>query len=92
LVPAFDGGDDLVWIGGPGEGFGVFVGFRDEAVDGGLEVDEGVEDTALEAPLGEFGEETLDSIEPRARCRREVKGEAFMAVRMRPVCPTLRIF
>ena len=61
-MPTFDGGDDLVWIGGPGEGFGVFVGFRDEAVDGGLEIDEGVEGTALEAPLGEFGEETLDSI------------------------------
>ena len=34
-------GDDAVWIGGPDEGFGVMVGFGDETVDGGLEVDEG---------------------------------------------------
>ncbi len=51
-MPTFDGSDDLVWIGGPGEGFGCFVGFRDEAVDSGLEIDQGVEDTALEPPLG----------------------------------------
>ena len=44
MVPTFYGGDDFVWIGSPGEGFGVFVGFCDEAVDGGLEVDEGVEE------------------------------------------------
>jgi hypothetical protein len=25
LVPAFDGGDDLVGVGGPGEGFGLLV-------------------------------------------------------------------
>ena len=34
MVPSFDGGNDLVWIGGPGKGFGVFVGFGDEAIDG----------------------------------------------------------
>jgi hypothetical protein len=45
LVPSFDGSDDLIWIGGPGEGFGVFVGFGNEAIDGGLEIDEGMEDT-----------------------------------------------
>jgi hypothetical protein len=52
LVPSFDGGDDLVGIGGPCEGLGVFVGLGDEAIDGGLQVDEGVKDTALEASFG----------------------------------------
>ena len=40
MVPSFDGRDDVIWIGGPGEGFGVFVGFGDEAIYGGLEIDE----------------------------------------------------
>jgi hypothetical protein len=51
LVPAFDGGDDFVGIGGPNEGFGLGVGFCNEAVDGGLEIDDGVEDTSLQSPL-----------------------------------------
>ena len=55
LVPTPDGGDDFVGIGGPGEGRWVGVVLGDEAVDGGLEVDEGVEDRALEPPFGEFG-------------------------------------
>ena len=65
------------------------VNFGDEADDGGLEIDEGMKDTPLEAPFREFGKEPLDSIEPRARCCREVKGEAFMAVQPRP---DLRVF
>jgi hypothetical protein len=51
LVPAFDGGDDFVWICGPGEGFGVIVGVGEEAVYGGLEVEDGAEDAAFEASL-----------------------------------------
>jgi hypothetical protein len=33
-------------------------------IDGGLEIDDPFEDAALEAPLGEDGEETLDGVEP----------------------------
>ncbi len=40
MVRSFDGGDDPIGIGGPGERFGVFVGFGDEVIDGGLEIDE----------------------------------------------------
>ena len=40
-MPSFDGGDDLVWIGGPDEGLWVVVGLVEEAVDGDLEVDNG---------------------------------------------------
>ena len=65
-MPSFDSGDNFVWIGGPGEGFGLVVMLCDEAIDGGLEVDYGVEDTAFQAAFGEFGEEALDDIEPRA--------------------------
>ena len=63
-MPSFDGGDDAIGIGGPDEGFWVIVGLVDEAVDGGLEVGDGAEDTALEAASRKFGEEPLDGVEP----------------------------
>ncbi len=62
MVPSFNGSDDPIWIGGPGEGFGVFVGFGDEAIDGDLEIDEGMEDAPPEAPFCEFGEESFDGV------------------------------
>jgi hypothetical protein len=49
LVPTFDGSDDFIGIGGPHEGLGVVVGFLQEAVDGGLEIDNRAEDPAFEA-------------------------------------------
>ena len=60
------------------------IGFCDEAVDGGLEVDEGMEDTTFEPPLGEFGEEALDSVEPRAGGGCEVEGEALVTIKPGP--------
>jgi len=38
-----------------------------------------MEDTALQALLGQFGEEPLDGVEPRRRGWREVEGEAWMS-------------
>ena len=73
MVPTGSGGDDFVWIGGPDEGPGLLVVVGDEAVDGGLEVDDALEDTALEAALGEDGEEALDGVEPAGRSGREVE-------------------
>jgi hypothetical protein len=64
LVPSFDRDDNFVWIGGPCKGFGVVVMLGEEAVDGGLEVDNRVEDAALQTALGEPGEETLHGIQP----------------------------
>ena len=84
MVPSFDGSDDLIWIGGPGEGFGVFVGFGNEAIDGGLEIDEGMEDTPLEAPFCEFGEEAFDGVEPRGGCWREVENKPLVAIEPGP--------
>src|SRR5262245_20207262 len=54
------------------------------AVDGRLEVDDGMKDAALETPLRQLGEEALDRVEPRARSRREVEGEALMAIEPSP--------
>ena len=65
-MPTIGGGDDFVWIGGPDEGLWLLVVVGDEAIDGGLEIDDAFEDAALEAPLGEDGEETLDGgVRPR---------------------------
>ena len=64
MVPSPDGGDDGIWIFGPGEGFGVFVGIFEEAVDGGLEIDDGVEHATFEAALGQLGEKSFDRVEP----------------------------
>ena len=66
MVPASDGGDDLIGIGGPYEGFGVIVGFPEEAVDGGLEINDRAERTAFEATLAEFGEEALTALSQEA--------------------------
>lgn len=64
MLPTLDSSEDAVAICGPDEGLRVGVGFLDEAVDGGLEVDDGAEHTALETPPRELGEEALDSVEP----------------------------
>jgi hypothetical protein len=53
LLPAVDGGEDAVGVGDPGEGLWMFVVLGDVAVDGGLEIDEGAEDAALESTPGE---------------------------------------
>ncbi len=43
LFPAPDFFDDGVGVGGPSEGHGIIVGFPQEAVDGGLEIDDSLE-------------------------------------------------
>ena len=48
-MPTTGGGDDFVWIGGPDEGLWLLVVVGDEAIDGGLEIDDAFEDAALEA-------------------------------------------
>jgi hypothetical protein len=65
-MPALDGGDDLVGIGGPCEGLWHLVCFLDEAVDGSLKVDDGSEDAALYSSLRQLGEEALDGVKPGA--------------------------
>jgi len=77
-VPASDGGDDLVRVLCPTEGLWVGVCLCDEAFDGCLQGDQGVEHASLQAALGQFGKEALDGIDPGGRGWREVEGEAGM--------------
>jgi hypothetical protein len=65
LMPSCDGGDDFIGVGYPSEGFGVGFVIVEEAVDGRLKVDDRSEDAALEAALGQNGEEAFDGVEPR---------------------------
>ena len=53
-MPASDSGDDFVGILCPDEGLRTVVGVFEEAVDGGLEIDDRVEDAALETLLCEL--------------------------------------
>ena len=78
LFPAVDPFDDLVGAGGPDEGFWILVVLGTEAIDGGLEIDDGMEHTAFQVPFRELGEEALDGIEPGGRDRREVEMEPWM--------------
>jgi len=48
----------------------------DIAFDGGLQIDDGMKDAALQALSGQGGEEGLDGIEPGARCWREMEDPA----------------
>ena len=65
-MPSSDGGDDFVGVCGPCEGLRFGVGLGEEAVDGGLEVDDGAEEAAFQAAPRQPGEEALDRIEPGA--------------------------
>ena len=78
-MPSFDSGDDFVWIGGPSEGLGLLIILFEEAVDRGLEIGDRSEHAAFQSPLCQGREKTFDSVEPRCRSGREVKGPAGMA-------------
>lgn len=79
-MPTFDGGDDFIWVGFPVEWLGVEICILEEAVDGGLEIDDGAEHATLEAPFGQLCEEAFDRIDPRRRCGRKMKDEAGMTI------------
>ena len=80
MVPSFHGSNDLVWIGCPGKGFGVFVSFSDEAIDGGLKIDERVKDATFKPPSCKFGEEALDGVEPGRGGWREMEDKPLVAI------------
>ena len=59
MMPAPDDGDDLVGVLGSAGGTRAGVGFLEKAVDGGLEVGEGMECPMFQPPLGQFGKKPL---------------------------------
>ena len=65
-MPAPDGGDDLIGIGGPGEGPRVIIGLLQEAVDRGLEIDDRAERSASEATLGQLAEKPSTALSQEA--------------------------
>ncbi len=79
MLPTFDSGEDPFWIGRPNEGFGVCVGIGDEAVDGELQLNDGLKYAALEPLTRELGKKPFDSIEPGCRGRGEVESPARMS-------------
>ena len=79
-MPASDGGDAFIWVGGPGDGLWLCVVLVGKAINGGLEVDDGSEDAALQLSLRQLGEEALNGIAPGAGCRRDAEDEALVPV------------
>lgn len=52
MLPAGDGSEDAIGVGGSDEGLGMFFVLGDVAVDGGLEIDERAEDPTRDAASG----------------------------------------
>jgi hypothetical protein len=63
LVPASCGDDNFVWIGDPIKGSRLLVVVGDEAIDGGLKIDDAFEGAAPETPFCEDGEKAFDGVE-----------------------------
>ena len=63
-MPAPNSGDDLVRVSLPDEGARRLIMLFDEAIDGGLQIDNGVEDAVFQSPSGQRCKEALDGIEP----------------------------
>ena len=61
MLPTLDGGEDAFGVGGPDE-VGIGVGLGHEAVDRELQVDDGLEDAALEPLACELGEEAFNGL------------------------------
>lgn len=63
-MPSVDGGNDLVRVLGPAKELRVLIGLFDEAVDGSLQGNDGVEHAPFEPAIGQLGEEPLDGVYP----------------------------
>jgi hypothetical protein len=80
-VTTSDSSHEFIWIGSPGEWVGITVCLCDEAFDGDLQINDRLEDAALEATLRKFGEKSFNCIEPGARSRREVEYKSRVPVK-----------
>ncbi len=79
MFPTVDLSDDFIRVCSPDEGFWVLIVLGEEPVDGGLEIDDRMEDALFQTLFCELGEEALDGAEPGSRRRREVRVEPGMA-------------
>jgi hypothetical protein len=66
---------NLFGVLGPGKGFWVCVGVFEEGVDGIFELLQGLEHSAFEPLVGEFGEEAFDRVQPGRGYRGEAEDE-----------------
>ena len=64
LMPALDGGDDVLRIDPPDEGLGSLVVLLDKVVDRGLQGDDGMEDAPLQLSATQFVEALQMKVEP----------------------------
>ncbi len=64
MLPSIDSRDDAIGVCCPDEGFRIFVGLGNKAVDGGLQVIDRAKHTALQSPAGELCKEAFDGIQP----------------------------
>lgn len=62
FVPTPYGSDDLVWVGIPDKRPRVLIMLLYEAIDGGLEVDDRVDNVVFQASPSELCEEALDGV------------------------------
>ncbi len=74
-----DGCNDVARVSPPSERSWFLIVLLDEGVDGGLQVDDGLEDAIFQAPSAELCEEALDGVVPWARSWDEGEGPARMA-------------
>src|ERR1043166_1371970 len=72
--------DDGVWFGGPDKWLGVLIAMLNPIGDGRFEVGYAGEGTAADALARDLGKQPLDEVEPGRGCRREVQGEARVAL------------
>lgn len=77
-MPASDGSNNVVGVCFPDERLWFSIVLLDEAIDGRLQVNDGVEDAMLQPSARQFREEAFDCVEPRAGCRNEVEGPSWM--------------
>lgn len=67
LEPSVSGGDDFVGISAPDEWLCLgFVVFGDEAVDGGLKINERMEHAVFQSAARELGEKAFYRVQPEA--------------------------
>jgi len=77
-------GDDGIWLGRPDEGLGMLVAMFDPVGDRRLELEHACEGAATDALARDLGKQPLDEVEPRRGCRREVQGDAGVALEPAP--------